>query len=108
MTRLETIRRERDPALEVMIHVIERGIIDQGLIAEMQSRDTLLEDIEMIAVQIQGTVTTIDIGEGLGLMRDTEDTTGQGLDLMKTVEEEENLQRDKYLLSLEIFTRVES
>ena len=91
-----------------MIHEIERGIIDQGLTAEMQSRDTLLEDIEMIAVQIQGTVTTIDIGEGLGLMRDSEDTTGQGLDLMKTVEEEENLQRDKCLLSLEIFTRVES
>ena len=97
------ILREKDLALEVTIPEIEKDIIDQGLIVEIESIDNLHEDIEMIAL-IQGTVT---IEKGLDLMRDTGETTDQGLDLKKT-EEEGNLQRNKYLLSLAIFIKAES
>jgi hypothetical protein len=91
-----------------VIHVIERGTIDQGLIAEIENTrgTTLLADIEiMTTVQTQESV----IGRGLGQMRDTtgDDTTGQGLDHMRTVEGEGNSrQRDRCLLSLVIFTKV--
>ena len=90
-----------------MIHVIERGTIDQGLIAEIENTrgTTLLADTEMTTVQTQES----DIGRGLGQMRDTtgDDTTGQGLDHMRTVEGEGNSrQRDRCLLSLVIFTKV--
>ena len=80
--------------------MIERGIVDrQGLIAETERINTthLLADIEMKTVQTQETVK--DTGKGLGQMRDTEDTTGQGLDLKKRAEGGGSHQRDKCLLS---------
>lgn len=92
-----------------MTRVIKRGIVDrQDLIAEIESINNshLLADIEMKTVQTQETVK--DTGKGLGPMRDTEDTTDQGLDLKKRAEGGGSHQRDKCLLSLEIFTKVES
>jgi hypothetical protein len=90
-----------------LIHAIERGTIDQGLIAEIENTTdtTLLADIEiMTTVQTQESV----IGRGLGQMRDTTgDIIGQGQDHTRTVEGEGNSrQRDRCLLSLEIFTKV--
>jgi hypothetical protein len=92
-----------------MTHEIERGIVDlQGLIAEIESINTthLRADIEIKTVQTQETVK--GTGKDLGQMRDTEDTTDQGLDLKKKAEGGGSHQRDKCLLSLEIFTKVES